>query len=344
MKFYHIIFGLLFIAFELNGQDIHFSQFYQTPMQINPALTGMTFADFRFTANYRNQWASVSSNPYVTMSGNVDGSIFVKRLGDLAGWGVGFVRDVAGDGDFQQQHLMASAAYRKSLGKNLFLGLGGNLTWSERSIKFSQLYFDNQYNGVGFDTNIPSGEQKFGTERFNYLDFSAGAMFGYVPIKNVKILVGMSLHHLNQPNVNFYDREEFLYQRVAYYIGGELGTSKSMLSVLPQFYFQKQGELSETIFGALLKLDFTYDRGDDAVNFAIYGGVLLRSEDAYVPVVQVDYRDLTISLSQDINISKLVPASRGIGGPELTIKYKIFGKTKNSIIRDSDIKCPYERF
>jgi hypothetical protein len=62
------------IVLVLNGvraQDIHFSQFDQSPFNINPALTGAFDGAFRFIGNQRSQWRSVTV-PYRTTGLAVD--------------------------------------------------------------------------------------------------------------------------------------------------------------------------------------------------------------------------------------------------------------------------------
>ena len=49
------------------AQDIHFSQFSETPLLRNPALAGIFSGDLRIQAVYRNQWNSVTV-PYQTSS------------------------------------------------------------------------------------------------------------------------------------------------------------------------------------------------------------------------------------------------------------------------------------
>ena len=91
---------LLLITSEVNAQDPHFSQFYMSPLTLNPAVTGMFNAKARFTANYRNQWASVTV-PYQTFSASGEGSFFREQLGgDYAGFGLIALNDVAGDSKF----------------------------------------------------------------------------------------------------------------------------------------------------------------------------------------------------------------------------------------------------
>ena len=69
----------------LQAQDLHFSQFFNSPLVTNPANTGfIPDADFRIGANYRNQWSSVMSVPYKTISVFGDAQVFRDRLEN--GW------------------------------------------------------------------------------------------------------------------------------------------------------------------------------------------------------------------------------------------------------------------
>ncbi|MBL7808489.1 MAG: type IX secretion system membrane protein PorP/SprF, partial [Saprospiraceae bacterium] len=67
--------ALCFVMFAAvaQAQDIHFSQFYQSPLNLNPAMTGVMNCNHRFVANYRNQWASILKNrAYNTYSASYD--------------------------------------------------------------------------------------------------------------------------------------------------------------------------------------------------------------------------------------------------------------------------------
>jgi hypothetical protein len=41
---------------EGKGQDIHFSQYYASPLSLNPANTGNYDGDWRLMNSYRQQW------------------------------------------------------------------------------------------------------------------------------------------------------------------------------------------------------------------------------------------------------------------------------------------------
>ena len=83
-------------AMSLNAQDIHFSQFYLSPLNLNPAMTGVMNCNVRLVANYRNQWASVlKSNAFNTYSVSYDQRVPVGRY-DYFGIGGSFWGDKAG--------------------------------------------------------------------------------------------------------------------------------------------------------------------------------------------------------------------------------------------------------
>ena len=64
-----VFFGIMIICASAyaKSQDLHFSQYFNSPLLINPANTGFApDADWRAGANYRNQWQGVLTNPYKT--------------------------------------------------------------------------------------------------------------------------------------------------------------------------------------------------------------------------------------------------------------------------------------
>src|ERR1700741_4799335 len=83
-------------ALGLNAQDIHFSQFNEAPLLINPANTGLFNGYSRANLNYRNQWSSAGS-PFKTIAASFDAEIGLKKAkGAYLGLG-GFVfQDKAG--------------------------------------------------------------------------------------------------------------------------------------------------------------------------------------------------------------------------------------------------------
>src|SRR5215469_14508137 len=109
---------MMLAAICAKGQDLHFSQWFNAPLTTNPANTGfIPDADYRLGANYRNQWSSVMSEPYKTMSIFGDAQVFRNRI--QSGWlGLGGVimHDVAGSGNLTTTQVYGSVAYHQMVG------------------------------------------------------------------------------------------------------------------------------------------------------------------------------------------------------------------------------------
>jgi len=120
-KLFYIIFFSCIVSniclVDVQAQDIHFSQFYASPLTLNPAMTGNLNGSYRLTAIYRNQYASIPA-PYNTFAVSGDMSVLRGMLkGDHAGIGIVAYNDVAGDGNLSNTSVLLSAAYHKSIKK-----------------------------------------------------------------------------------------------------------------------------------------------------------------------------------------------------------------------------------
>src|SRR6186713_693395 len=86
----HLLTLLLFssIASVTIAQDPNFSQFFASPLTLNPALTGKFDGSFRLAGNYRNQWPSIN-NAFVTKTGSADFHLLRNNLPEIDRWGFG---------------------------------------------------------------------------------------------------------------------------------------------------------------------------------------------------------------------------------------------------------------
>jgi len=145
-KHFVFIFMLLAAGQFCIGQDLHFSQWFNSPLTTNPANTGfIPDADYRIGANYRSQWVSVMNAPYKTMSIWGDAQVLRDRIEN--GWlGVGGVilRDVAGSGNLTSTKIYGSLAYHQQIGLGSLVTAGFNVGWSNKRVDPTQLKFPDQ--------------------------------------------------------------------------------------------------------------------------------------------------------------------------------------------------------
>src|SRR5215216_6046073 len=88
MRKYFILVMSLALVQASSAQDPNFSQFFVSPLSLNPALTGKFNGDFRVAGNYRDQWPAISK-AFVTSTISFDAPILRSRISDIDTWGVG---------------------------------------------------------------------------------------------------------------------------------------------------------------------------------------------------------------------------------------------------------------
>ncbi|HET6990685.1 MAG TPA: PorP/SprF family type IX secretion system membrane protein, partial [Bacteroidia bacterium] len=178
MKRFCISFVLLsFITTRVVGQDIHFSQFPETPMHINPGNTGLFDGLFRVTCNYRNQWAAMG-HPYSTAAAAFDMPLMYAKNRAYMGIGVFLYRDQAGDSKFGTFQGLLSVSGIVPLNDHNKLSVGIQGGFAQRSATVSDLQWENQYVAGTYDPTAPSNESNLLTS-FPYVDFSSGAVYQY---------------------------------------------------------------------------------------------------------------------------------------------------------------------
>lgn len=303
------------------AQDIHFSQFEYSPLNLNPAYTGAFDGDLRFTGLHRNQYSSVTV-PYSTFSGSFDMAVDVlNSFSDRLSAGIIINSDKAGDGNFGTLQASLSVAYSKSLNSDStsFASGGIQLGGVQRSIDFNQLYFDNQYNGDVFVPSASSGEN-FAGSKFIYFDLSAGVSYKYVPAENFDIGAGISLQHINQPKQTFFnDNSVDLFPKWTFDVSSKIKV-QDQIDLLPSLLWMDQNKFQEVTFGSNVRFDFKRVKGK---SLALYAGVFARLQDAIIPTIGFDYNSFHAGVSYDFNTSDLKRASNGKGGYEFSLLYII---------------------
>jgi len=317
-----IIISLLFV-FSLRAQDIHFSQFNMSPLNLNPAESGLFNGEYRLTANHRNQWKSITV-PYKTFGASFDwnmGNIFVP-VGRL-GTGIQFITDAAGDGNLTTNIVRWSGAYHYPLKSDstIIYSLGFNINFNQHSIDYSKFYYGSQYNGFFYDPSLPTHEN-FTQNNMYYLDFAIGMHLQYTFSNGIPLSTGIAFNHLNKPEQSFFEEDpNELTQKFNFNIKSNFIINEN-IDFIPSAAIYRQGTMMEIYYGGLFKF-FT----NNSFFSHIYAGGWFRYKDAGIVKLGFDYQNVNIGLSYDLNYSSLKVASRGQGGPEIALVY-IFNSPK----------------
>ena len=337
----HVFLILLCINItESKAQDPHFSQFYASPLTLNPALTGMVPGDFRVAANFRTQWAAVAT-PFLTSSAAFDIKILPSLIGteDILGLGIMAMDDRSNNGALKATYLSLSLAYNKQLDRagNFRLGAGFQTTLTNKTIDYSKLTFSQQFTPYGYDINLPNGEPRPGFNLY-YTDLQAGILLSGKNDDNSNMwYVGSSLYHIGRPNESVTGQDNRLQQRITVH-----GMYNMKVGDVDRMYlsglYMKSSIMTEYTFGVVYSFNIDGEQDEESVGRSFQAGSWYRFKDAVIPYIGLQLNNVKFGLTYDVNASKLSTASNFRGGFELTMVYN-FIESENMRLRRKTL-CP----
>ena len=332
----------------LKAQDTRFSQFYASPLNLNPAMTGVFEGRWRVALNYRDQWASVlDKKPFRSVAASYD--MRYNIVGDdYLAFGLTTMHDEAGDSRYQTNQGLLSFSYLKQLSGNRYrtndqyLIVGAQAGMGQSSVQWDNLWFSRQWDSGNEipDTNLSSGELSEAdgnTSSNTYVDFNAGLMWYSLFDDNMSIYAGLAMFHLNQPSISLFDNSaEKLDSRWVVHAGGEIPLTEG-LSFLPAFQLQLQGPSKSLTPG----FNFRYTNRD-WYELAIRAGVWTHfsskvegnNMDALIISTVLEMERWNLGFSYDINTSSLSQATNSRGTYELSLIYFQPASRRNNV------KCP----
>lgn len=325
------IVALLLWAGRAATQDIHFSQFFEAPLYRNPALAGIVNGDYRLQSVYRSQWNSIT-DAYKTTSINAEYKLPVKG-DDYLTLAAQVFHDRAGTTSLSSTHLLPAINYHKALSsdKSMYLSLGFMGGYVQRRIDRSKVTTNSTYdNGSdGEDALIP---------KFGYWDGSAGISFNSQLGERSEnnLVLGAALHHFIRPKNSFYGNAAVVVPP-KWVFSGDVRFAMGERSLLTLHNdYSRQGSYSEKLSGVI----YTYKLGayTDEPELTVGAGGFMRWGDALIPVVQLNCKSVALSMSYDVNVSRLAQTTYGQGGYELSLTHTGFLDRDNSSA--NAVLCP----
>ncbi|NNM95269.1 MAG: PorP/SprF family type IX secretion system membrane protein [Bacteroidia bacterium] len=311
-------FQLLAIS-HVKAQDPAFSQFYASPLLLNPAILGAS-DDWRTSLCYRNQWGSVNSG-YTDYDFNTSYPIYLKDEGSKIFVGLALLDDKAGAYGLMNGYL--SVGYNKELGdnQNVCLALYGGL--GQLAINTSGLTFDDQYVNGSYNANTPTGEMGL-SRSVMYPDAGFGFTWYMNPPREkskFNAYAGISGFHLNEPNQTLNGGVATLPIRMNYIAGIKIFESEKV-ELSPNVMVCTQGGNVIAAVGAYCY----YNLKDD---FKLTLGMWYRANDAIPILIGVEYKGFELGYSYDMVTSTLNAYATGLNASEITLAYNFARKKKD---------------
>jgi type IX secretion system PorP/SprF family membrane protein len=321
----------------LLAQDPHFSQFFASPLTLNPAYTGKFDGVVRAAGNYRNQWPSIN-NAFTTGTLSVDFPILENRIPETDRFGIGFLglTDRNGNGILRNNYFGASIAYHKGLDEDGYhqIGIGFQGVYTNKRLDLTQAKFEDMLTTSGFTGVTQEIFSNYNELQINYADLNAGIMYSGSTTDDNFFYFGVSGYHLNKPKESFRGADYVLNGRFAIHGGGYFPVGENMSLHTSLIHQRQAGSANETVGGGAL--GYTVPTGNAIDKPTVfYAGAWYRLNDAIIPYLGLEWNDFRLGLTYDVNVSSLRTASNLRGGIEISL---IYIKQRNQ--GGKPIKCP----
>jgi type IX secretion system PorP/SprF family membrane protein len=313
----------------LFAQDVHFSQFRETPTLLNPAMTALD-RDVRIILNYKDQWRSVAS-PYKTFAFSGEMAIGKKKnKNSYLGIGVNVFSDKSGDSQMGLTVGSLNLSAIVKTGENSKLGIGLMGGFGQRSVNYNQLRWENQYQNGNFESTNPTLEPN-GSTNYTLPDAAAGIAWTYgkgekyISANNgIQATIGVGAHHFGFQKYSFYkNTAEKLFTKFVAHANLAIGIPNSSFIIAPGLMYTLQGPSKEILVGSMFKYvmsessKYTGNKKGAAIGL----GLDYRFGDAAIATLLYEFSSFGIGISYDVNVSKLKTVSSARGGFEIALRF-----------------------
>ncbi len=305
------------------AQDIHFSNWNMSPLNINPANTGGFNGDGRLIFNYRRQWQSVPI-PYSTFSFGSDFNLkksFAQKTNQAVG--VLFNHDAAGDGRYKINEFKVPLSHKINFkfDSTFTATIGLMAGFTNINIDANKLSYDRQWDGDIYNSGLANGEA-FNNQSKTFADAGIGTVISKQFKNKIKVTVGYNLNHINKPNISFYNNAKVtLKPKHNEFLQLHYNVSNKAFLML-EYYAAQQQKFRENLVGASY-----YYTINTKTKTIINAGLLTRIGDAFITTLGLEYESTRVQLSYDYNYSQFKKATNTRGGFELSLIY-IYAKPK----------------
>ena len=342
-KLYIILFVL--IGFKLSAQDPHFSQYYFTPLEINPALSGVFEGKYGAGTSYRDQWSSLQgTNSFRTLRASADIKWAMGR-NDFLAFGITLLGDEVGESNFRQTlgHMTVSYVMKLSEKKygtgSQYLSGGIKVGAGMNTADWSNLWFGRQYDvaNESINTGASNGESFDDLNTGTYPDVGVGLFWYAITSKNSSIYAGLSMDHINKPLISLTNSNTALYQKWSFNVGGEIGLN-SETSLIPSLLYLRQGPSRQINMGTQVRFS-KRSWGDVALRLGLFGRYANTFDGSHLDAIILtstwEMGRFDLGLSYDVTTSNLQTFNSRKGAFEISLTY-----VNENFERKLKVTCP----
>jgi type IX secretion system PorP/SprF family membrane protein len=309
-----VLWVMLFGLMHVQAQDVHFSQYYFSPLSLNPANTGNYKGDFRFFGNYRSQWRDIN-DAYETYSAGGDFNIYPGNV-NLSG-GLMVLNDQSAINLGVTKIMPSMAWHFKAAGYRFHVGVQPSAVIN--SFNFYANSFPDQFNMTtgGFDKKLPNSEVN-NRQNFTYFDLNSGFVVSR-RFNKIEPEIGYALFHMNEPKQSFFNNSKnFLHMRHATNVALSYYVNEKVIIKAYTLYGVTRS-VSDWVSG--INYEYILARTPFYSN-SVFAGFMWRSginrnSDAGIVTAGLNYKNWTLGFSYDITFSPLKTSVNSKGAYEI---------------------------
>ena len=342
MKFVkHLLFlAVLFSSTQVQAQHEYiFTNYYMSPLTLNPAMVGAYEGTYRVGALQRQQW-NIAPSTFQTTSAFVDMPLLMIQKRHWIGAGLSLYQDGAGrNSRIGQNYVSLSAAFHYALDKKYRNVLTLGLSAGGGSDGFTP-GLDPQTTA---DFNRKDGKTSLTADKVNSTDISAGLMLKSKIDKKSDLSLGISLRHLNTANISLSKSyittgqaaiKSKLPSALSFHIEYNRILTKK-LSIAPNFLYRRIASSQDISLQGVLGYQLDPKNKDvilkGGLGFRVFGNHAINV------LAGADYKNFKVMVGYDIPIS---PVGGPIAGSTLELALHYTGKVYKSPVVKGIHFCP----
>ncbi len=370
LKTLSVLLPMAFFSLAAFAQELHYSYYQFTPLNVNPANAGAFSGSYRVSGIFSQKQASITPRPFTTFTLSADAPL-IRGIRKQDWIGIGIEADVIGksglnfdamDNSTNPANDPAStqswtfmkigAAYHLSLDKKqtniITVGaqfINGSRDFNKMNLRDSRVNLQTGYRDYDIEhfnqgATQGSGSTNNNTDRvkFNaYKDLNIGFLFNSRQ-KNSDLRLGFAMEGILNPAIGFQSRNISKDSVETKYFGLNIHGSYDMeinksTRLVPAFYYYSLGPAN-----ALNVNTHVWHQINPEKDFKGGLGLGFRNFRAAIIYIGAEFSDIRVGLAYDIDISTATIGSAARGGFELCAAYmgKIYKKPKPKAV----IFCP----
>ncbi|MFW5760662.1 MAG: PorP/SprF family type IX secretion system membrane protein [Cyclobacteriaceae bacterium] len=323
-----VFISAIFFNVELRAQDPVFSQYYNAPVYLNPALIGDE-ESMLVNLNYRSQWQSLHE-PYSTAQASFIYPFYRDinkgAAGQLGGMGLSVLNDVAGvNREFRTTGVSASFAYNLPLNMENFISFG----LQAQLINFridpqGQEWGVDYVPGIGHSPGQSSEHQVSGNS--TSLSITPGAFWRYFNDNSSgfihTIYSGVAVNHLNNPDMSILDDQTDRLPLLYKYHGGIVFSVSQKVNLSANVLTLFQDTRNQSNVGAFVSYLLIDQSQGLFSNSIVRIGGWHRWNDSFILSTEFVTNKFQLGFSYDWNVTNLNRFQSGVGAYELSLGFR----------------------